>query len=73
MDLVFNIKITVSGDINGDDAFSVADVVTLQKWLLGATDVEIWNGAEADYYLDGKLDVFDLCLMRSGLVKTVNS
>ena len=69
MDLVFNIKITVSGDINGDDAFSVADVVTLQKWLLGAADIEIWNGAAADYYLDGKLDVFDLILMRHELTK----
>ncbi len=73
MDLVFNIKITVSGNINGDEAFSVADVVTLQKWLLGAADVEIWNGAEADYYLDGKLDVFDLCLMKKEYVKHIQS
>ncbi|MBR6581915.1 MAG: SH3 domain-containing protein [Ruminococcus sp.] len=73
MDLVFDIKITVSGDINGDETFSVADVVTLQKWLLGAADIEIWNGAAADYYLDGKLDVFDLCLMRSELVKYTNA
>ena len=73
MDLIFRIKIKVSGDINGDDTFSVADVVTLQKWLLGAADIEIWNGAAADYYLDGKLDVFDLCLMRSELVKYTNA
>ena len=69
MDLIFRIKINVSGNINGDDAFSVADVVTLQKWLLGSTDVEIWNGAQADYSLDGKLDVFDLILMRKELIK----
>ena len=73
MDLIFRIKINVSGDINGDDAFSVADVVTLQKWLLGAADIEIWNGAEADYYLDGKLDVFDLCLMKKEYVKHIQS
>lgn len=73
MDLVFNIKITVSGDINGDDAFSVADVVTLQKWLLGAADVEIWNGAQGDFCLDGKLDVFDLCLMKKEYVKHIQS
>ncbi len=73
MDLIFRIKITVSGNINGDDAFSVADVVTLQKWLLGAADVEIWNGAQGDFCLDGKLDVFDLCLMRSELVKNINA
>ena len=73
MDLIFRIKINVSGDINGDDTFSVADVVTLQKWLLGAADIEIWNGAEADYYLDGKLDVFDLCLMKKEYVKHIQS
>ena len=73
MDLIFRIKINVSGDINGDDTFSVADVVTLQKWLLGAADIEIWNGADADYYLDGKLDVFDLCLMKKEYVKHIQS
>ncbi len=72
MDLVFNIKITISGNINGDEIFSVADVVTLQRWLLGAADVELWNGAQGDFCLDGKLDVFDLCLMRSELVKNTN-
>ena len=64
MDLIFRIKIKVSGDINGNDNFDIADAVTLQKWLLGVAEVEIWNGAEADYNLDGKLDVFDLCIMK---------
>ena len=73
MDLIFRIKINVSGNINGDEIFSVADVVTLQRWLLGAADIEIWNGAEADYYLDGKLDVFDLCLMKKEYVKHIQS
>ncbi len=72
MDLIFRIKIKVTGNINGDETFGVADVVTLQKWLLGAADVEIWNGAQADYNLDGKLDVFDLCLMRKKLVEQTN-
>ena len=64
MDLIFRIKIKVSGDINGNGNFDIADAVTLQKWLLGVAEVEIWNGAEADYNLDGKLDVFDLCIMK---------
>lgn len=69
MDLIFEIKITVSGNINGDTNFDIADVVTLQRWLLGATDVELWNGAQGDFCLDGKLDVFDLILMRHELTK----
>ncbi|MBR5513844.1 MAG: dockerin type I repeat-containing protein [Ruminococcus sp.] len=69
MDLIFEIKIEVSGNVNGDESFSVADVVTLQRWLLGATDVELWNGAQGDFCLDGKLDVFDLILMRKELIK----
>ncbi len=73
MDLIFSIRIRVYGNINGDDFFSVADVVTLQKWLLGATDVDIKNGAQADYNLDGKLDVFDLCLMKKEYVSHVMS
>ncbi|MBQ7009831.1 MAG: dockerin type I repeat-containing protein [Ruminococcus sp.] len=64
MDLIFRIKIKVSGDINGNDNFDIADAVTLQKWLLGVTEVEIWNGADGDFCLDGKLDVFDLCIMK---------
>lgn len=64
MDLIFRIKIKVSGDINGNDNFDIADAVTLQKWLLGVAEVEIWNGADGDFCLDGKLDVFDLCIMK---------
>ena len=64
MDLIFRIKIKVSGDINGNGNFDIADAVTLQKWLLGVAEVEIWNGAEGDFCLDGKLDVFDLCIMK---------
>ena len=64
MDLIFRIKIKVSGDINGNDNFDIADAVTLQKWLLGIAEVEIWNGADGDFCLDGKLDVFDLCIMK---------
>lgn len=70
MNLIFRIKITVSGNINGDGQFTVADVVSLQKWILGDKDVEIPNWAQADFNLDGKLDAFDLCLMRCELIKT---
>lgn len=52
----------VRGDVNADGMFSVADIVMLQKWLLGAGEVTDWRAG--DLCEDGKLDVFDLCLMK---------
>lgn len=69
MDLVIRTKIKVSGNINGDGEFTVADVVTLQKWLLNSYDKEIYSWAEADFDLDNKLTIFDLVLMRKELIK----
>lgn len=57
------------GDVNGDGSLSVADVVSLQKWLLNATDAELHNWRAADLCEDGKLDVFDLTLMKKALVE----
>lgn len=55
-------------DVNSDDRFDIADVVTLQKWLLGKSDTVLMNWEAADLCMDGKLDVFDLCLMKRKLV-----
>lgn len=57
------------GDVNGDGSLSVADVVSLQKWLLNAPDAELDNWRAADLYNDGKLDVFDLTLMKKALIE----
>lgn len=56
------------GDVNGDGSFNIADVVAFQKWLLNAPDAELYNWTAADLYADGKLDVFDLTLMRKALI-----
>jgi hypothetical protein len=42
--------------------------VLLQKWLLAVPDTELKNWKAADFNEDGKLDVFDLCLMRKALI-----
>ena len=57
------------GDVNSDKMFNVADVVTLQKWLLGKPNTVLMNWKAADLCTDGRLDVFDLCLMKNKLVK----
>ena len=56
------------GDINADGAFTVADVVMLQKWLLGVPDVTLFNWSSADLCEDGELNVFDLCMMKRELL-----
>lgn len=56
------------GDVNLDGEFNVTDAVLLQKWLLAVPDVELKCWKNADFYADGKLDVFDLCMMKNALI-----
>ena len=47
---------------------TVADLVTFSRWLLGAPDAEISSPERADLNSDGRLDAYDLCLMRRELL-----
>ena len=60
---------TIKGDINADGTFDVTDVVLLQKWLLGVSDVELLDWEAADFYEDGILNVFDLCMMKRKFIR----
>ena len=55
-------------DLNADGSFNVADVVQLQKYLLGYTDTDIISWEFADICKDGVLDVFDLVMLKKALV-----
>lgn len=55
------------GDVNADGKFNSADVVLLQKWLSNFTGEELTNWIAADLCEDKKLNVFDVCMMRSEL------
>ncbi len=57
----------VRGDVNEDGAFSVTDIVMLQKWLLCADDITDWQAG--DFCGDGRLDAFDLCIMKRELLQ----
>lgn len=59
-----------SGDANGDGEFGIADVVTLQNWLIGNGELIDWKAV--DYTDDGVIDVFDLCIMKKCLVYYLN-
>ena len=72
MDLVFKTSKPPVGDLNGDKIFSISDLVLLQRWLLGVTDVKIADWSLADFNSDNKVDIFDLCLMRKALIKSIN-
>ena len=62
-------KNEIIGDVNVDGEFNVTDVVLLQKWLLGVSDITLDDWKAADLCKDDRLDVFDLCLMKRELVK----
>ncbi|MBR5513044.1 MAG: hypothetical protein IKV85_03530 [Ruminococcus sp.] len=56
----------VTGDVNADGEFSIADAVMLQGWLLGNGELTDWQSG--DLCKDGTIDVFDFCRMREMLV-----
>ena len=59
----------LKGDVNNDGVVDVNDAVLLQKWLLVVTDTHLANWKAANLYEDGRLNVFDLCLMKRMLVE----
>jgi len=52
------------GDVNGDRSANIADAVLLQKWLLNKPDSDLPEWTAADIYEDGKLNVYDLVLLK---------
>lgn len=57
----------ITGDVNADGKFNIADVTLFQSWLMG-NDVTLNNYQSADLCEDGILDVFDLCIMKKELL-----
>ncbi len=60
---------TISGDVNKDGKFTVADAVMLGSWILQRSDAELADWESGDISTDGIIDIFDLCLMRKMLLK----
>lgn len=65
-DIEYAVNTKVDGDVNGDGEFSVADVVMLQKWLIG--DGELTDSASADVCNDFVLNVIDLIILKNMLL-----
>ena len=55
------------GDVNGDGKVNLADIVTLQRFLLGSGSLK--NAGNADICSDGHIDAFDLTVLRQMLIE----
>ena len=64
---VITVKQIVRGDVNADDKFNIADAVMLQNYLVRRGAVTLWTAG--DLSEDGKLDIFDLCIMKNALAE----
>lgn len=62
-------ELSVRGDANYDGSFSVADIVTLNKWIVSRTARELPSWKGADLTGDRSVDIFDLIMMRKMLIK----
>lgn len=64
---VFEWQLIPKGDANNDNKVTVADMVMLQKWLLGSDELTAWQNV--DLCEDGIIDTFDMILMRELLIE----
>ena len=59
----------IRGDVNADGEFNAADLVTLNKWISCRDGSELADWKAGDLCEDGRIDIFDLCIMRKELVE----
>ena len=56
-------------DINYDGSFAISDLVSLQNWLIKSENAPYINWQAADFCKDGRIDIFDLLLMKKNLLE----
>ena len=57
------------GDANGDGKLTIADMVMVQKHIMGKKSAALSDWKCADLYKDGKIDVYDFIVMRENFIK----
>lgn len=62
-------SVVPTGDANGDGDFTIADMVTVQRSIMGRKTAILSDCKAADLYEDGKIDVYDFILMRKNIVE----
>lgn len=68
-DITVKVQFSAEGDINDDGAFSIADAVVLQRWLLCTLDTAPANWKAGDFVNDDRLDARDLTVMKRRLLE----
>ncbi|MBO5384179.1 MAG: dockerin type I repeat-containing protein, partial [Ruminococcus sp.] len=58
----------MKGDVNSDGTVDNSDVRLLQDWLLAKPDATLKNWKAADTCEDDRLDVYDMCRLRSMII-----
>ncbi len=66
--LTKTVDTALMGDVTLDGAFNVTDVIALQKWLLAVPNQALQSWENGDFCADGKLDGFDLAMMKRNLM-----
>ena len=61
-------SVMLAGDINADGMVEVADLVLLNKQLLGSTSLDETQSAAADVNGDGVIDIFDELRLRKLII-----
>ena len=56
------------GDLDGDAAVSVSDLVSMQRYLLGKKELDSKAFLAADHNHDGETDIFDLALCKAAVL-----
>ncbi len=54
----------IYGDVNGDDAVTIVDVIALQRYLLDGSDLTEQSAQNADLTQDGRINAFDLAMLK---------
>ena len=63
------LSVTVPGDVDLNKKFSIADMVKMERYLIGAETFSEQAFVNADLNGDGSADSFDLCLFRKKLTE----
>ncbi len=66
-------KPIVNGDANGDGVLTVVDIVALQRYLFGKSTITAENAKCVDLTRDGRLNGFDLALLKRTLLHKGNA
>ncbi|MBQ8515184.1 MAG: carbohydrate-binding domain-containing protein [Ruminococcus sp.] len=59
-----NASAALAGDVNEDGQIGIADIVSLQKHILGMNNLSASSKTNADLTADGRINVFDLAVLK---------